>query len=309
MKDKLFMTYDEQVKKLNDKLLVIDDRDKLISLLKKHSYFTLINGYKKPFKNKDNNYKKNTRIDDIYALYRFDDCIRQIFLKSILKVELHIKSLISYSFCDNYGEDQSEYCNPNNYRHTDPALLVPISKLINLFVYRIRHSEKFAYIHHQMTEHGNIPLWAMIKTLAFGNVSKMYSFLKSDIQSEVSKEFPIIRENELETILDVLTRYRNVCAHNERLFDFKYHDARLKTTSIHKYFNLYTINPVASNLFDVVIFLKYLLPTDDFNAFIEEINNALNMLSVQTNQIQHSQLLKLMSFPQNWFEIKNLTVE
>ena len=100
MEDKKFLTYEQQVQKLYDKKLEISNCQEVIELLKKYSYFNLVNGYKVPFKNKDGNYKKGTSINDIYSLYIFDDAFRHILMKYILIVELNVKSLLSYSFCE-----------------------------------------------------------------------------------------------------------------------------------------------------------------------------------------------------------------
>ena len=48
----------------------------------------------------------------------------------------------------------------------------------------------------------------------------MYSLCTQDVQAAVSKEFPVILEKQLVGMLDFLTQVRNVCAHNERLYDF-----------------------------------------------------------------------------------------
>lgn len=113
--DKPFLTYEQQIAKLTDKGLTISKPYEAILLLKKHSYFTLISGYKNPFKAKNGNYKLHTNFDDIYALYIFDDTLRTIIFRNILKVEKHVKSLISYSFCETYGEDQQHYLNATKY--------------------------------------------------------------------------------------------------------------------------------------------------------------------------------------------------
>lgn len=306
MESKRFLTYEQQVDKLNNKKLDIPNRNEVIDLLKKYSYFTLINGYKAPFKYNNGDYKKNTSIKDIYSLYVFDDELRHIFMKYILIVELHIKSLLSYSFCEKFGENQSEYQNALNYNYTITDNQRPINELIQILTTQINNAEKFSYVDHQAKQHNNIPLWVLIKTITFGKVSKMYSLQQDCIKSSIAKEFPLVKENELGIMLDVLSRYRNVCAHNERLFDFKYKKSRLKTTSIHKHFNLYTNNPSASNLFDVVIFFKYLLSEYEFSKLTEDIDVILQELSRKTNQIQKSQILKLMGFPQNWKDIIDL---
>lgn len=305
MEEKRFLTYEQQVQKLCEKKLAVSDSQEVIVLLKKYSYFNLINGYKAPFKGKDGNYKKGTSIKDIYSLYVFDDELRHILMKYILIVELNIKSLLSYSFCKKYGENQSEYQNAVNYNYT-PRNQRDINDLIQILTNQINNSERFSYVDHQAKQHNNIPLWVLVKTLSFGKISKMYSLQKDSIKSDIAKEFPLVKENHLAIMLDVLSRYRNVCAHNERLFDFKYKQSRLKTTFVHKYFNLYTNSPTASNLFDVAVFLKYLLNEQEFNSFAGELERILDALSKKTNQIQKSQILKLMGFPNNWINIIGL---
>lgn len=109
----------------------------------------------------------------------------------------------------------------------------------------------------------------------------------------------------MSVILDILTRYRNVCAHNERLYDFKYRRKHLKTTRYHKEFGI-TTNKNTANLFEVVISLKLLLKKDDFDCLINEIKNDLDLLSIRTNQIQRKQILQLMGFPENWEMIKDI---
>ena len=108
--EKPFLTYQEQVDKLKkDKRLQIEDEERAIDLLKRHSYFALVSGYKKPFKKQDGTYKEHTSLEDIYALYSFDNTLRSVVFSKILVVEKHIKSLISYSFCEEYGSGQQAY--------------------------------------------------------------------------------------------------------------------------------------------------------------------------------------------------------
>ena len=95
--NKPFLTYDQQIEKLIiEKKLIIRDKNYAINLLKKYSYFDLISGYKKPFKGKDGNYKIHASIDDIYALYVFDDKLRSIMFKNILLVEDIKKAKMTY---------------------------------------------------------------------------------------------------------------------------------------------------------------------------------------------------------------------
>lgn len=306
---KRFLTYDEQIDLLTKKNLIIQDTDVAVALLKKYSYFNLINGYKEPFKNKDGNYKKNTKFDDIYFLYSFDDKLRHILMKYLLVIELHIKSLLSYSFCEEFGEEQSAYRNANNYNYKNAHLVTEINQLIQKLEDKLSDSKKVKYINHQSEVYGNVPLWVLVKALTFGNISKMYSLQLPQIQSKICHEFSGIRENELEDMLDILTRYRNVCAHNERLYDFKYNKKRIKTNVLHKFFHIDERRPKQTILFDVIIILKILLPQEDFSNMVEEIDENIKNLFEKTNQIQKAQLFSRMGFPANWWEIKDLVPE
>lgn len=305
MEEKSFMTYDEQIELLISKKLIISDVDKAKCLLEKYSYFNLINGYKAPFKVKGEDYLENTKFEDIYYLYDFDNNLRQIFIKYIFLVELHIKSLISYYFCEKFGDNQSTYQNTTNYNYSNLNYQKGINDLVGILSEKLEDKNSPIYLKHYVNKHENVPLWVVIKTLTFGNVSKMYNFQRSEIQSKICHNFPEVRENQMSKALDILTRYRNVCAHNERLFDFKYNNGHLKTTKYHDEFCIST-NKRSSNLFEVVIALKLLLDKPDFLDLIDDINSNISGLLNSTTQIRKEQLLQLMGFPNDWERIAEM---
>lgn len=305
--DKPFLTYEEQIHKLKkDKKLKIENEQFAISLLKQYSYFDLISGYKSMFKSKTGTYKPNTSIEDIYALYCFDVRLRALFLKYILKIEKHIKSLISYSFCEKYGNSQNSYLSATNYNYT-PKNIHEVNKLIAKLSDIVNNPSYYPYIYHQKTKYGNIPLWVMLKALTIGTVSKMYSFLPQTIQYKVSKEFDCVNESMLTRMLDLLSRVRNVCAHNERLYDYKYKKGTIDDTNVHKILDITKRNNQYTkgkrDLFAVVIVFKYLLQEEDFISFCQDLIEDIDILNANTSMIQKSQLYKKMGFPENWMEI------
>lgn len=117
MGEKRFLTYDEQITFLEkEKGLIISNKEYAKKILLKIGYFPLINGYKEIFKEPINNqFQKGTSFEDIYELYDFDNDLRNIFIKYILLAERNIKSSLSYHFCKEYGDLQSDYLNVNNY--------------------------------------------------------------------------------------------------------------------------------------------------------------------------------------------------
>ena len=307
MENKKFLSYDAQISLLKSKGLIIEDEEDAVRLLKEYSYFNLISGYKTPFKYKNGNYKKGTKLKDIYALYQFDETLRQILMKYLLLIELHIKSLLSYAFCNTYGSDEQEYQNVLNYNYEMESLRPPINNLVNIISQKLEIYQDIPYIKHQRETYHNVPLWVLIKTFTFGNVSKMYSLQKNSVQSQIAREFDDVYPNTLTTMLNILTQFRNVCAHNERLYDFKYNKQQMRATKIHRFFHIE--KTYAANMFDVIIILKYLLPTETFRKMMVEIQEALNTLCRSTHQIQRTQILAPMGFPAGWEKITDLSIQ
>lgn len=62
--------------------------------------------------------------------------------------------------------------------------------------------------------------WVLINVLTFGNLSKMYQVLPQSLQSKICKDWGTINRHQMEQFLSVLTKFRNVCAHGERLFTY-----------------------------------------------------------------------------------------
>lgn len=306
---KPFTTYDEQIEILEGKGLLIPNKEEAVHLLKKYSYFGLISGYKHPFKNRDKKYKLRTTINDIYALYKFDMELRELYLRYILLIENNVKSLISYYFCAEYGESENAYLNANNYNYT-----LNNQDQINTLISKLKDAkmdcQNHPYIKHQQECYANVPLWALIKTITLGTVSKLYSYLKSHAQTQISKEYTDVNEIELARMLDLLSRYRNVCAHNERLFDYKSGKRGIRDTKIHAELNLKRKNgryiQGKQDLFAIVIVFKLLLDKADFDEFYQKMDILIKNLLNNTRIIEKTQILKLMGFPNNWEQIKGM---
>ena len=144
-----------------------------------------------------------------------------------------MRSLISYAFCEVYGEQQSAYLTSANYNCTQNNQR-GIIKLIQILDRLANVNTDYEYLVYQRRVYHNVPLWVLMNAMTFGQLSKMYSFLSSRIQSKISRNFNHVNERELEQYLNVLVLYRNVCAHNERLYDYKYRKGTIDDTDVHK---------------------------------------------------------------------------
>lgn len=317
MKDKPFQTYEELVVKLRDEKkldISIGDDAYVISLLKKHSYFSLVSGYKRLFKASDGTYLPGTTIHDIFALYTFDDTLRDIFFHSIQSIEKHIKSLLSYSFVKEYGDEQAAYMAAANFdalpgTKDETQRREEIAKLVKTLTGVATPPFEHKYIRHQWERHQNVPLWVAIKAITMGATSKMYSLCHPKVKSEVAREFPSVNPDQLTGMLDMLTRIRNVCAHNERLYDYTVGKKRaIHDMPVHKELGIVRgsdghYRQGKKDLFAAVICFHYLLEPQEFHAVIDQIKAALRRLENSTKLIPPNKILSCMGFPKNWESI------
>lgn len=315
MSDKPFTTYEEQIRKLkDDKKLFISDDASAIHMLKKASYFALVNGYKELFKDKaTDNYRPGVCFDDLVCLYHFDEQLRSLLMQYILIIERQLKSLILYYFCEKYGDEQNEYLDTSHYQYSNsnPTVGIEVVSLVTILKDTLQ-STKYRYINHNRDMHGNVPLWVLINALSFGKVSRFFNLCLPSVQQRVCNEYPNIKITEMSNMLSVLTKFRNVCAHNERLYSYRTIDA-LSMMEIHKALHLPMTKGKSSyrkgmkDLFAVIIAFKCLLTEEDFQSFFIQLCSLVDSFRFQSNVVNKNTVLSEMGFPSNWKDIQKVS--
>lgn len=298
---KEFSSFDRQIEIICEKI-AIRDKDEAKEALKKIGYFQLMGGYKSLFRIPGTKkYKEGTSFEEIVSLYEFDVELRELFFRYLLQIERNLRSLMSYYFTETYGAAQKEYLNQKSYditkknKHTVERLIATLERAAN--------TQDYAYINYYREQYGDIPLWVLSNVLTFGNLSKMFRVFPQSLKSKVSKNFAPLNPHQVEQFLSVLTKYRNVCAHGERLFTYKTVDAIADTPihqelAIEKSGNQYKYGK--QDLFAVVIAFYYLLPEKDFSCFSQNLLKIIQTVSGQLIHVEERDLLEKMGFPQNW---------
>ena len=87
----------------------------------------------------------------------------------MLRVEIHMRSLLSYAFCERFGHEQSAYLTRENYDTEGPAA-DEINRLIGELDYAANRADKAVYVCHHRKRYGNVPLWVLFKTLSIGTL-------------------------------------------------------------------------------------------------------------------------------------------
>ena len=305
MGNKIFKNLDEQVEILKQKNLTINDVDYAKEVLLRENYFFL-NGYRYPFiKSLDNKvYIDGVTFEELYSLFLFDRKLRNVVFKNILMIENNIKSIISYQLSKKYGYRERDYLNPNNFNYIPEK-----RRQVNDLLGKMKRQIKDNAVNHTATKHyinnyGYIPLWVLVKVLSFGIVSELFSILKKEDQYDIVELYDL-DVNVFTNYLSSLSNYRNLCAHEDILYNNRTQKSILDT----KYHRLLNI-PIMDNeyiygkndLFSVVIMMKSMIKKDEFDLFEKEISDLIDELDNKLKSIEINKILDCMGFPKNWKE-------
>lgn len=315
---KEFKTYSEQLELLKSRGIIVEDVDFALKKLKEENYFNIINGYKDLFLDKNSveeRYIENVKFEEIYALYDFDRVLRNILFKPILKVESILRSLIAYNFSEKYGQDNYlkfsnfEFYDSNFYNKemVDNRAMMIQKLLANLQSDIASSVSKKAYINHYVVNYGFVPLWVLVNAITIGRLSQFYTLMKQSERVKIAQYWNV-QEKDLKQYIKLLAFYRNLCAHDERIFNSSLDDFFINDTIYHEKIDVEKKDgryiKGKNDLFALVIVLKILLPDDDFVNLTNKLYGRMKSLSLKINSIDPNIIFESMGFPKHWNKIK-----
>lgn len=306
---KEFKTIDQQIDILRKKGLIIDDEARAYDILLKENYFFL-NGYRHLFMNSptDKTFISGSTFSELYSLFLFDRYSRNIFFKNLLIIENRLKSVISYQMSKKYGYKEKDYLNVKNFTN-DPEKKRKVHDVIEKMKRQIRiNTSRHNATLHYLNNYGYIPLWILVKVLSFGMVCELYSILKDEDKLEVATIFGLSKEY-LEDFLPILSNYRNLCAHEDIVFDHKT-ERVIPDTEYHKKLNIFKMDDEyiygKNDIFAVIIIFKFLLEDDEFRLMLKEFDYEFEKLDARIDSIPVEKILDTMGIPKNFMDILDM---
>lgn len=306
MKSKIFKTLDEQIDILKARGLVIDDVAYAKEILFRENYF-FVSGYRHLFMRKynDDQFLKGTRFDELYAAFVFDRKLRNIMFKYILVIENNIKSIISYQMSKKYGYKEKDYLDPKNFTQ-DSLKARQVYDILNKTKRQIRiNGKEHTATMHYLSNYGYIPMWILVKVLSFGIVSELYSILKLEDQEAIASFYHLDAET-LAIYLSLLANFRNLCAHEEVLYDHRT-QKEIPDTKYHELLDIpkedgeYIYGK--NDLFVLAIIMKQMLTEGEFRELIYEIGYEIDVLDGIVDVVPLHTILNKIGFPNNWREL------
>lgn len=228
---KTTLTYNQQVELLQDRGLIIADKDRAIRHLSNISYYRL-SAYMLPLKKvMDSEYLDEFTIgatwENVYDLYVFDRKLRLLVFDAIERLEVAVRTQIIYQLSHKYGSHWQD--DPNIFKVKTTRNKYGKEFSINVYEDIQKHikeqlvnNKAEVFIKHytnKYTEPKNPPSWMSVEIMYFNHLSHICKNLKNrrDI-SGISQWFdmpPDIFCSWLHTINYV----RNICAHHARLWN------------------------------------------------------------------------------------------
>lgn len=238
MARKPFKTLEEQVTILESRGLSMPEYAAYALL--GEDYYCVVNGYKEPFLDKEASaeaghdvYAEGTGFGDLSSLFLFDRDLRNLTFKYLLKAEARVRSVAAYTFSEAYRELDA-YLKIANYTDAKDYMVGPshydedLAGLIALLTRKSKGGRACKdFIAHYRQNYDEVPLWVLVKDLTFGNVSYFYGLQKRSVQNLICKRVVMLRRDpahvmltphDMRLALRTLVDFRNICAHDERLW-------------------------------------------------------------------------------------------
>lgn len=300
-------TFNQQLTILRNRGVVVPTNGKPKRFLEQENYYNVINGYKDLFLVKGSNnqpvepeiYQKGTHFNELKALFLFDRELRILLLKYLLIFENSIKTTVAYEFSKKYPR-KNAYLDIANFVDNDPKkVLQQISILTKTIHDKVDRS---GAIKHYIEEHGEVPLWVLVNFLTMGNIANFYNILTDSTKNIIAKFYTDkyrtqnkdntfrLSSSDLSACLKVANLVRNICAHDERLYNVNLRNVRISQIANH-----FGIRRYDNKRFIVLIlFLKIVLDKKDFQRLYKALRNLFNQYADEFKTVVFDDILNTM---------------
>lgn len=236
--DRPFKTIDEQVEILESRGMRTDADTALA--LQREGYYSIVNGYKDLFIDPAATategrevYKSGTTFKEVHRLFTFDRDLRLTMFRYFSIAESALKTACAYRFSEKHVGEVEPYLDKGNYRQ-DQKYSKWVDELILDFNTALgrnprKKPKRKAYLEHYRNNHDEVPLWVLMRYMTLGQSFKFFTFQNESMRNEIAKHFSGVyaethekREHigarKLRLAYDHVKDFRNICAHEERLY-------------------------------------------------------------------------------------------
>lgn len=234
--DKPFLDHDELIRLMGSRGL--DPGEHARFVLEREGYYPVVNGYRRPFLDGSSGdperYKAGATFDELYALFVMDRRLRSVVFRFATLAEATLKSVSAYEFCAEHPRDNEAYLSARNYRR-DKAHRAEVGTFVHdleLMLDRVpgRHPKSMrGYLRHYAEAHDNVPLWVTMNGMTLTQAYKFFDFQPEPMRNRIARRFSELHAQTHEPPARISPKalgdayghikdFRNICAHDERLY-------------------------------------------------------------------------------------------
>lgn len=222
--DKLPLSFQQQLAQLEERGLIIQDKNKAIKYLESISYYRL-SAYFLPYQQLKDTFNKGVDFTQIIKTYMFDKGLRLLIFDCIERLEISIRTQFIYKMALHYNDshwqdNKSLFTKP--YYNKIGNLIDPYSDLQNIISKAKTTRRPEVFIKHYIDNYNspsNPPSWMCLELLTMGELSHIYRGLRNNNDKKRIASFFDVHHKVFTSWLHTLTYVRNLCAHHSRLWN------------------------------------------------------------------------------------------
>ena len=276
-------TIDEQLDILQNRGLVIKNRDYAYKVLQNINYYNLT-GYLYLFK-EEKNYHKDTSLELAIKLYQFDNEMRNLLLSLTTEAEQLLKTRIAYQIALSYPKNPCIYTKKSFFVNSKEH-----SAFMSKFKKTVSRNKEIPFVKHHINHYnGAFPIWVAVELFTMGNLKYLYRNLPSKLKKIISRELNLSPET-FESWIENIRILRNNLAHNMRLYG-------TKNRYVPKFEKHHEVTIKNNRLFVYFLLLKELSQFDEH--WLRDLDRLEDIIQKYSDYID----LKLIGFLENWKDI------
>jgi abortive infection bacteriophage resistance protein len=294
-KKKAPATISEQLLKLKERGLIIDDETKAYATLETINYYRLVHYFAVFLDESGEYYKAGTRFSDAIRLYDFDRRIRTEILVALEEIEIAARAAISNYHAVTYQADGYLRESSFDRRHNHRMFRQKIDRMLD------KNSDLSFVRHHNDKYGGRLPLWVMMEMFSFGMLVFFYQDLKKEDKKAIANHYFDLDYRFVDNWLENLADLRNHCAHYNRVYGNPL-PGNLRIIEI-EHPREYEMDMVSPSLFDYLIIIKLLHKRSDIK--ISDVTwGSKFVVFLEALFDEFSDIVKpeVMGFPTDWRE-------
>jgi len=216
---KLAKTINEQIALLEERGLIIPDKDKAREVLMDIGYYRL-GFFAFPFeqtypslKNRSHRLREGVYFEDLLALYYFDSDLRDIVTHFLNRIEVNLRTYMTYTASIKYKDNPVWFVDSryvlNSYIETFPSK-----------VYKtIKESPTIKRHHKNYINDKYAPAWKTLEFMTLGNILSLYDSLKDNgLQKDIAAHYGCNIKT-FKNYFNTIKFLRNRCAHGACIYN------------------------------------------------------------------------------------------